>query len=385
MESKPSQSEDALLPSSGVTKGVSVIICCHNSAARLPETLRHLAAQRVPSDLSWEVVVVDNGSTDNTADAAISSWPKDGPAPLRVVPEPELGLSHARERGRHEARYAFISLVDDDNWVAPDWVAVVNEVLTSHPEVAACGGDIEAVCETGPPRWFASQQRNFATGAQGTCSGYIADTPGYLFGAGLSIRRSAWENLLHGGFKQVVGDRKGAGSLGGGDLELCFALRLAGWKLWYDPRLKLRHFIPNQRLRWSYLRRLYRGTGVVGVHLAPYKIALQETHAPEADDPAWRRQNSLRHYAMQAGKKACSIFSGFCAVISSVCLPSICSQRARSSLGVRAAASTKWCSESGRRRGAKRPHLREGTRLKADESGCDNRHPQPQARHRADL
>jgi glycosyltransferase involved in cell wall biosynthesis len=295
MESDLFQHSNQELPIPTGASGVSVIICCHNSGARLPETLRHLALQQVPADLLWEVIVVDNHSADDTADVAISSWPKDAPAPLRVTHEPELGLSHARERGRLEAKYAFISLVDDDNWVEPDWIAVVNEVLASHPEVAACGGDIEAACETEPPHWFASQQRNFAVGVQGASAGYIADPPGYLFGAGLNIRRSAWEDLLRSGFEQIIGDRKGAGALGGGDLELCFALRLAGWKLWYDPRLKLRHFIPSQRLRWSYLRRLYRGTGVVGVHLEPYIMALREMIAAETDGHGVRPNNKLLH------------------------------------------------------------------------------------------
>ena len=309
MEHEFAQASNIALPAPVGLPGVSVVICCYNSAARLPETLRRLAAQQVPAGLSWEVIVVDNQSTDNTTDVTLSSWPEDAPAPLRLVHEAELGLSHARERGRLEARYAFISLVDDDNWVDPNWIAVVNEVLVSHPEVAACGGDIEAVCETRPPRWFASQQRNFAVGIQGASPGYIADPPGYLFGAGLTIRRSAWENLLRNGFEQVVGDRKGAGALGGGDLELCFALRLAGWKLWYEPRLRLCHFIPSSRLRWSYLRRLYRGTAVVGVHLAPYIMALQEMNATESAGRGEQTKNKLLQSAMHAwGKGVLNLF-----------------------------------------------------------------------------
>jgi glycosyltransferase involved in cell wall biosynthesis len=274
---------------SSETPGVSVVICCHNSATRLPATLRHLAAQKTPMDLPWEVVLVDNGSTDSTVATARSSWPTNLAAPLRVVNEPQLGLSHARLRGLREAKYPFISLVDDDNWIAPNWLTLMAEILSAHPEVAACGGDIEAAPEVQLPRWFDAQQRNYAVGKQGKGAGYIADTPGYLFGAGLGIRRSAWEKLLANGFTQLAADRTGAASMGGGDLELCFALRLAGWKLYYDPRLKLRHFIPRERLRWTYLRRLYRGTGVVGVSLAPYKIALRETQgAPEARTGAFR-------------------------------------------------------------------------------------------------
>lgn len=101
---------------------VSIVICCHNSAKRLPDTLKHLLIQEVPDNLQWEVIVVDNVSTDNTAQVARSLWPDDAPAPLQVVSEPEPGLSNARKRGFMEAKYELVSFVDDENWLAPDWV-----------------------------------------------------------------------------------------------------------------------------------------------------------------------------------------------------------------------------------------------------------------------
>ena len=55
--------------------GVSVVICCHNSTERLSPTLAHLAAQQVPDGVDWEVLLIDNMSTDGTADMARSLWP----------------------------------------------------------------------------------------------------------------------------------------------------------------------------------------------------------------------------------------------------------------------------------------------------------------------
>src|SRR5215468_3703384 len=97
--------------------GVSVIICCYNSSTRLPDTLSHLGRQNVRPSIPWEVVIVNNASTDNTTVVAHQCWPSDAPTVLRVVYEPRLGLSHARSRGLSEARYEIVSFVDDDNWV----------------------------------------------------------------------------------------------------------------------------------------------------------------------------------------------------------------------------------------------------------------------------
>src|ERR1700730_6467372 len=119
-----------------VRLGVSVVICCHNSAQLLPQTLSHLAAQEL-TDVVWEVIVIDNASTDETARVARESWPPGNPAPMRVINEPQLGLSYARWCGFKEARYEFVCFVDDDNWVCPGWVRTVSEVMTTHPEVGA--------------------------------------------------------------------------------------------------------------------------------------------------------------------------------------------------------------------------------------------------------
>jgi len=104
--------------------------------------------------VQWEVLIIDNASTDETAAVATSCWPAGAPAPLRVVPEPEPGLTHARHRGFGEASFEFISFIDDDNWICADWVETVFEVMTGHPDVGVCGSVNEPVCEGTPPWWF---------------------------------------------------------------------------------------------------------------------------------------------------------------------------------------------------------------------------------------
>lgn len=256
--------------------GISVVICCYNSAKRLPQTLAHLASQKVADDLAWEVIVVDNASVDDTAQVAKVLWSQEAAVPLRVVHAPQQGLSYARHRGFTEAAYEIVSFVDDDNWLCPEWVQTVAEVMSQHPQVGACGGYSEIVSEVEIPWWFKQYQRDYAVGPQGKEAGDVTWSQGFLWGAGLSVRKQALQKLFDLGFQPLLSDRKGNTLASSGDYELCLALRGAGWRLWYEPRLQLRHCLPPQRLQWNYLRRLKRGFGASSVGLDAYSFISQE-------------------------------------------------------------------------------------------------------------
>lgn len=255
---------------------VSVVVPSHNGASLVPRTLSYIAAQRPPSELVWEVIVIDNASTDGTSEAALAAWPRDAPVAIRVVSEPELGLSHAHVRGFAEARGELVTWVEDDNWISPDWLTLVWTTMKRNPEIGACGGFNEPVCEGGEPAWFEAHQSAYATGAQGSRGGDVTDDdPGYLWGAGMTVRRDAWRYLADNGFSPLLMDRQGRANYNsGGDVEISFALRLSGWRLWFEPALGLRHFLLGHRLEWSYLRRFMRGFGAASVGLDPYRRAL---------------------------------------------------------------------------------------------------------------
>jgi glycosyltransferase involved in cell wall biosynthesis len=256
-----------------MTIGVSVAICTHNGAPRLPQALLHLAAQVVPESVPWEVLVVDNASTDDTAEVARRSWPSGAPAPMRIVPEPALGLGNARRRGLAEAMYELVSFVDDDNWVTPSWVAAAYGIMAHRSDVGACGGRTIAISERPFPTWFTSFQWAYAVGQQAESEGDVTESRGYLWGAGLTVRRSAWVQLTEAGFRPLCVGRRGKSLAAGEDLELCFALRLGGWRLWYSNELLLQHHIPESRLTTSYLRRLSRGFGAANAWLSHYHMS----------------------------------------------------------------------------------------------------------------
>lgn len=234
---------------------------------RLPSTLAHLKSQE-PAKVPWELLIIDNASTDATTQVASSCW-QDGPAPMRLINEPRLGVRYARERGLVEAKYDFLGFVDDDNWVASDWVRTAYAIISSDASLGALGSIRFSECEVSPPKWFDKFHESYAICTERDLDRAEAQLK-YLPTAGLCIRKSAWEIIIRHGFESQLTSRVGNNLMGGEDVELTSALRLSGWKLAIDRRLQLRHFMPVGRLDWNYLRRLSRGQGASATLLDAY-------------------------------------------------------------------------------------------------------------------
>jgi glycosyltransferase involved in cell wall biosynthesis len=266
--------------------GVSVAICCHNSAGRLPQTLAHLQAQRVHKQIRWEVLLVDNASVDNTSRVARECWPDDTPTRLRIVFEPQIGLSNARMRAFSEANYELIGFVDDDNWVNTNWVQTVCQIMSADPEIGAVGGVNEAVADVAFPSWFDSYSLYYAVLHEHEFAA-LGNPPKRLAGAGLTIRKIAWDGLLQQGFHSWLAGRTGKRLSAGEDTELTMALEQSGWKLALDPRLKLKHFMPANRLDWRYLRKMARAHAASHVALEPYHANGNGDRAGRPFDKSW--------------------------------------------------------------------------------------------------
>jgi glycosyltransferase involved in cell wall biosynthesis len=252
--------------------GVTCAICCCNSASRLPETLASIGSQE--TSLPVEVLVVDNGSVDNTAAVARQVW-KDRPGfSLRILREDRPGLSYARLVALSSAAHEVVTFVDDDNSLAEDWVSRLHGFMRDNPETGAIGGLNTAASSEPLPGWFPAYQSVFAVGPQAEVSGDVTETSPLLFGAGLSIRSAAFSDLLAAGFSPALADRSGTQLSSAGDYELTLALALRGWRLSYEPELKLLHRIAPERLHWSHLRSLERAASASGVLLDPYIFAL---------------------------------------------------------------------------------------------------------------
>jgi glycosyltransferase involved in cell wall biosynthesis len=249
--------------------GVSIVICCYNSESTIGRVLDRLAVQKGIDGLEWEVVVVDNASTDRTVETARAAWTR-GEIPFRVVYERKPGLSNARRKGLAEAVHEVVVFVDDDNLLDEGYISLAHQIMTGYPDVGLAGGLGIPLASVELPRWFKANEAAYAVGPQGGEAGYLPDNRIYLHGAGIVMRKSVWELLISSGFVFMLSGRKGQSLTSGEDTELSCVFRLTGYRLWYDPGLRFEHMIPENRLRWNYLIRLAREFGKSAVVLDIY-------------------------------------------------------------------------------------------------------------------
>lgn len=244
---------------------LSVIIPTHNpEAGRLRRTLAGLRQQTLPG-LEWETLLVDNASA-NAVDAA--RFAGDAPSNLRISREPKLGLTAARIHGITHARGAVLVFVDDDNVLAPEYLARALELFDGNPRVAAAGGPVEPEWETPPPAWISRFQGLLALQNHGVERRVAHGVPGAPWppfapvGAGLVVRRSAAEKYVR---ELAIDparsslDRQAGRLSSGGDCDLVFTLLHAGGDVVYEPLLRLTHLIPKGRIDPEYLARLNAG------------------------------------------------------------------------------------------------------------------------------
>ncbi|MBL4585962.1 MAG: glycosyltransferase family 2 protein [Flavobacteriales bacterium] len=261
-------------------QGISVVVCCYNSAERIRATPKHLFVQKTNARLSWEVIVVDNNSTDNTRNVAEKCHAESGSAiPFEIVDEPRPGLSNAREKGFAVAKFNIVLMVDDDNLLTDTYLNGVWDGFNADDGIGMIGGKGIPVLEKDAPAWFGQYAYCYATGDQGNSADETeADM---LYGAGLALRMDILDKLKKAGFRSILSDRTGTNLMSGGDTELCLAFRMAGYRLVHDPKLTFKHHLPSSRITWKYLRKLFLGFGMTKAGLDMYTTALADRPMPE--------------------------------------------------------------------------------------------------------
>jgi len=241
---------------------ISVAICTRNRARQLSEMLETAAAMRVPPGLAWEVLIVDNGSTDNTPQVVEGFAAR---LPIRRVFEGTPGLSNARNKGVAEARGAYICWTDDDVLLDPDWLAAYAEAFAEHPEAAVFGGRVMPVLQPPTPGWFMEVQRDGTLdnllakrdfGAQGRVLS-LTDGRSLPYGANYAIRTADQRKCLYDPRFGVSPDHKRLGE----ETRVFAALGEAGEIGWWVPGAKVNHIIPATRQTIRYALQYFMSAG----------------------------------------------------------------------------------------------------------------------------
>ncbi|AWW32061.1 hypothetical protein DN752_19040 [Echinicola strongylocentroti] len=251
--------------------GISVVVCTCNGANRLPVTLQHICQQRCT--YSWELIVVDNCSTDNTT-AVCTSFLKDKEIDWVIVHESQPGLVNARRCGLEKSKYDFILFCDDDNALNEQYLHYGVSLMEQNPQIGILGGFGAAVIEGGKPEWFDQYSHSYAVGKQALSNGKISSSKAEVYGAGAIVRKEPIWELLQRGFETVMEGRTGKKLGAGDDVEWCYIFQLLDYEIWFDDRLLFDHYISASRLTWEYYLNLKAGIASGSGLLYPYGLLL---------------------------------------------------------------------------------------------------------------
>ena len=235
---------------------ITVAICTRNRSAALSRTLRSLERLH-PVGCAWELLIVDNGSTDGTQ-GVIKQFEKR--LPVRAVLEPRPGLAVARNTAVTCARGDYMVCTDDDVIVKTDWLAAYVAAFTRWPDAALFGGRIIPVLEEPVTPWFPSVMPHlgFPFAARNLSTKSIALMPDgdtIPFGANYAVRTEVQRLFL-------FDPELGAGKLHFGEETTCFmAMLMAGHEGRWLPDCVVEHMIGPERQNEGYIAGWFNGLG----------------------------------------------------------------------------------------------------------------------------
>jgi glycosyltransferase involved in cell wall biosynthesis len=236
---------------------LTVAICTWNRCELLRKTLEQMTQMAVPRGVTWELLVVNNNSTDRTEAVAAGFSSR---LPLRYLVEPTPGKSNACNLAVREARGDYILWTDDDVLVSPEWLAAYSSAFVRWPEAAIFAGRILPWFAGTPPDWLV---RGFHHVEHAYAALDLGPTPVPLggdrlpFGANMAIRTREQRQYR---FDPDLGPRPNSG-LRGEEITLVRAMLAAGATGCWVPEAEVRHYIPEHRQTTRFLEQYYRGWG----------------------------------------------------------------------------------------------------------------------------
>ncbi|HEX5473878.1 MAG TPA: glycosyltransferase [Vicinamibacterales bacterium] len=240
----------------------SVLICTFNRAALLGEALDSIAASRTRGTRTFEVLIVDNNSTDGTREAVASRQPS-YPMRLRYLVEARQGKSYALNTGIDAAEGRVIVFGDDDQRFADFWIDEACAPLEADGDLAYTGGPVWPLWDAPPPSWLDLSRTEFRGPLgmfdYGPERFVLEDRHLPAGGGNMAVRRELFARI--GGFSVELG-RTGQSLLGQEQAEFFCRSRAAGARGLYVPSMEVFHHVPVPRLQKSYFRRWWYWRGI---------------------------------------------------------------------------------------------------------------------------
>ena len=236
---------------------ISAIICTYNREKYIVRAIERLSDTKCED---YEIVVVDNNSTDGTAGLVAGYMSSHPELPIRYFVETKQGLSHARNRGMEEAQGDVFLFLDDDSLVVGDYLCRLEEYLQAYPQADAFGGRIEPLFDECPrPKWLCRWSMGWVSAIDLGDNVRQFEGKSFPIGANMGMRRAIAEKA--GRFDPDLG-RKGGNMDAGEEKDMFRRIRALGGSIWYFPGIEVQHVIPRSRTTLAYVDRFADGVGL---------------------------------------------------------------------------------------------------------------------------
>jgi glucosyl-dolichyl phosphate glucuronosyltransferase len=234
---------------------VSVVLCTYNRCESLAKTLRSLAASELPDCVEWEVVVVDNNSTDATR-LVVEEFCQQNPGRFRYLFESRQGKSYALNLGIRNARGHVIAFVDDDVVIEPTWLQNLTSSLHGS-EWAGTGGRTLLDRPFSPPSWLSLKYPGGHGGVVAALFDF-GESPRELnlapYGTNMAYQKKMFER--YGLFRTDLGPSSNRRvPRANEDTEFGRRLMAAGERIRYEPLAVVYHGVSEERLHKEYYLR----------------------------------------------------------------------------------------------------------------------------------
>lgn len=237
---------------------ISIIICTYNRDKFIYKCLQRIAENGFPVS-EYEIVMVNNNSTDNTEQLCLKFAADYPDVNYRYFNEKNQGLSFARNRGIKEASGEWLVFLDDDAMILPDYLTNLSTHLAQYPEAGAFGGKISPEFESGTvPEWLCKWTYSWVSAIDLGKKVSLFKGSKYPIGANMGFSRLTLEKCGH--FNTALG-RTGNNLMGGEEKDIFNRIKAAGIPIYYFPDVAVNHVIPPHRTTTQFIERLGAGVG----------------------------------------------------------------------------------------------------------------------------
>lgn len=237
---------------------ISVVICTYNRARYLTGAMDSLSTQTIGVE-NYEVIIVNNASTDDTALVCQKYLTEHPEAPITYLEEYQQGASFARNTGAAIARAPLLCFMDDDAVAKNDYIEKILAFFQEVPEAGGLGGRIIPRYVPAEPVWMShyvsslvghfhySNERSPFSGGK------------YPLESNMIIRTTDFREI--GGFSSALPGVVGNIRIGGEGKDLFYRLMQLGRVIYYDPEVVVEHVVETEKLTPAYLYRVASGIG----------------------------------------------------------------------------------------------------------------------------